>query len=110
MQKICPTSWKIGFGGKKTLMWSKTLRYIYHAAVIVEHVFVQKLAILDTQIQMCVSQWVFIPSQASKYNMLENKCEILKNIKKFEVGQLHFDFRKYAIYIFYIYALREYSK
>ena len=70
---------------------------------------VQKSAILDTQIQMGVSQQIFIPSRASKY-MLESKRESLIKWKKTWSWATSFwsfcNFKKYAIYIFYIYALR----
>ena len=73
---------------------------------------VQKLAILGTQIQIGVSQRVFIPSRASKY-MLESKRESLRKWKKIWSWATSFwsfcNFKKYAIYIFYIYALRDYS-
>ena len=73
---------------------------------------VQKLGILDTQIQMGVSQRVFIPSRASKC-MLESKHESFRKWKKIWSWATSFwsfgNFRKYAIYIFYIYALRGYS-
>ena len=73
---------------------------------------VQKSAILDTQIQMGVSQRVFIPSQASKY-MLESKRKSFRKWKKFWSWATSFwsfgNFKKYAKYIFYIYALRGYS-
>ena len=68
---------------------------------------VQKSAFLDTQIQMGVSQRVFIPSRASKY-MLESKRESLRKCKKFEVGQLHFEVlatSKNTQYIYFIYTL-----
>ena len=68
---------------------------------------VQKSAILDTQIQMGVSQRVFIPSQASKY-MLESKRESFRKWKKIEVGQLHFEVletSKNTQYIYFIYTL-----
>ena len=72
----------------------------------------QKLGILDSQIQMGVSQRVFIPSRASKY-MLESKQKSFRKWKKFWSWATSFwsfgNFRKYAIYIFYIYALRGYS-
>ena len=52
--------------------------YIYHAGVIVEVVFVYKnWPFLTSQIQMGVSQRVFIPLQASKY-MLESKRKSLR--------------------------------
>ena len=68
---------------------------------------VQKSAILYTQIQMGVSQRVFIPSRASKY-MLESKRKSLRKWKKFEVGQLHFEVlatSKNTKYIYFIYTL-----
>ena len=73
---------------------------------------VQKLGILDTQIQMGVSQRVFIPSRASKC-MLESKHKSFRKWKKIWSWATSFwsfgNFKKYAIYIFYIYALRGYS-
>ena len=73
---------------------------------------VQKLAILVSQIQMGVFQRVFISSQASKY-MLENKRKSLRKWKKNWSWATSFwsfgNCKKYAIYIFYIYALMGYS-
>ena len=69
---------------------------------------VQKSAILYTQIQMGVSQGVFIPSRASKY-MLESKQKSFRKWKKFWSWATSFwsfgNFRKYAIYIYFIYTL-----
>jgi len=57
---------------------------------------------------MSVSQRVFIPLRASKY-MLENKHESVRKWKKNWNWAISFwsfgNFKKYAIYIFYIYAL-----
>ena len=73
---------------------------------------VQKSAILVTQIQIGVSQRVCIPSRASKY-MLESKRKSLRKWKKIWSWATSFwsfgNFKKYEIYIFYIYALRGYS-
>ena len=61
---------------------------------------------------MGVSQRVFIPSRASKY-MLESKHKSFRKWKKIWSWATSFwsfgNFKKYAIYIFYIYALRGYS-
>ena len=68
---------------------------------------VQKLGILDTQIQMGVSQRVFIPSRASKY-MLDSKHKSFRKWKNIEVGQFHFEVlatSKNTQYIYFIYTL-----
>ena len=61
---------------------------------------------------MGVSQWVFIASRASKC-MLESKHKSFRKWKKNWSWATSFwsfgNFKKYAIYIFYIYALRGYS-
>ena len=91
------------------------LRDIYHAGVIVEYLFVYKnLAILDT----AKFKWAYLseflfPWRASKY-MLESKRKSLRKWKKIWSWATSFwsfcNFKKYAIYIFYIYALRDYSR
>ena len=87
-------------------------KYISHRCNSWGRFRVQKSTILDTQIQMGVSQRVSIPSRASKY-MLESKRESFRKWKKNWSWATSFwifgNFKKYAIYIFYIYALRGYS-